>query len=328
MEQLKERFLRPCRKLTDQFLIAAVITFLLMETGTIASLFFSFLAGISTNETLPSYVPWALKSYFVFSGIWVVFVLVMVVFPANRPMLRRLVPTIREGNTIVRTLLGLLAGFACNGICVAISVLRHDIGLSFVGIDPAPLLVLFCGVVIQSGAEEIVTRLYLQQKLLRRYKAPVVAVILSATFFAALHLLNPGITVMAVVELLEISVILSLFCLYFDALGAAIAMHAAWNYTQNIIFGLPNSGLVSEYSIFKLEAAANGPFFDTMFGVEGAVGSCCVLGAFLIGLLIYIRVKHVKPIDIWAGAEEKARAEKGMAAPSASASYAPRHMAK
>ena len=28
MEQLKERFLRPCRKLTDQFLIAAVITFI------------------------------------------------------------------------------------------------------------------------------------------------------------------------------------------------------------------------------------------------------------------------------------------------------------
>ncbi len=34
-----------------------------------------------------------------------------------------------------------------------------------------------------------------------------------------------------------------------------MGVHMAWNYTQNIIFGLPNSGIVSGFSLFKLDAA-------------------------------------------------------------------------
>jgi hypothetical protein len=46
-----------------------------------------------------------------------------------------------------------------------------------------------------------------------------------------------------------------------------------WNFTQNFIFGLPNSGLVSEASIFHLDAAngISNLIYSYEFGVEGAV---------------------------------------------------------
>ena len=86
-----------------------------------------------------------------------------------------------------------------------------------------------------------------------------------------------------------------------------MAFHAAWNYTQNIIFGLPNSGIVSEYSIFTLEAASarNGLFYNVNFGVEGSIGATAML-FILAAVIIYInRNKHERN-DIWAEEEEKA----------------------
>ena len=94
---------------------------------------------------------------------------------------------------------------------------------------------------------------------------------------------------------------------YYDNLWGAMAFHAAWNYTQNIIFGLPNSGIVSEYSIFTLEAASarNGLFYNVNFGVEGSIGATAML-FILAAVIIYInRNKHERN-DIWAEEEEKA----------------------
>ena len=55
--------------------------------------------------------------------------------------------------------------------------------------------------------------------------------------------------------------------------------HAVWNYTQNIIFGLPNSGIVSSFSVFKLDAstAMNSFAYNVGFGIEGTVVADVVL---------------------------------------------------
>jgi hypothetical protein len=46
-----------------------------------------------------------------------------------------------------------------------------------------------------------------------------------------------------------------------------------WNFTQNFLFGLPNSGLVSEASVFHLDAATgiSNWIYSYEFGVEGGV---------------------------------------------------------
>ena len=97
--------------------------------------------------------------------------------------------------------------------------------------------------------------------------------------FAVMHLFNEGITAVAILQLFFSALLMVLFIYYYDSLWAAIGIHTAWNYTQNILFGLPNSGVVTKYSLFKLEAATanNGVFYDSVFGIEGSIGALIVL---------------------------------------------------
>ena len=149
----------------------------------------------------------------------------------------------REGNTIKAAVIGALLGFGTNGFSILMSVLMGDIKLSYFGFNPAILLGFLFVVFIQSAAEEITDRLYLYQKLRRRYKSPLIAI-----------LVNP-----------------------------------------------PNSGVVSEYSIFKLEAASatSGFFYDVGFGVEGSIGSTLVLAVVLAAILFLNRGNGEKR-DYWA----------------------------
>ena len=100
-----------------------------------------------------------------------------------------------------------------------------------------------------------------------------------------------------------IGIIFSLIVYYYNSLWAAMCFHTLWNYTQNIIFGLPNSGAVSEYSIFKLEAASatSGFFYDVGFGVEGRIGSTLVL-AVVLAAILFINRGNGEKRDYWADA--------------------------
>jgi hypothetical protein len=67
-----------------------------------------------------------------------------------------------------------------------------------------------------------------------------------------------------------------------------MGIHAGWNFTQNYLFGLPNSGLVSEASIFHLDSATGIStwIYDWAFGVEGGVPSLFIDA--LVGFIIII----------------------------------------
>ena len=78
-------------------------------------------------------------------------------------------------------------------------------------------------------------------------------------------------------------------------------MHMGWNFSQSIFFGLPNSGLVSEYSVFTLEAASarDSFFYSVGFGVEGSIFSVLVQLATII-VLILLNAGKGEANDIWA----------------------------
>lgn len=333
-----ERFLRPCRKFTDFFPIAMIEAFLLLMLGSLIGLAINNRLGLNFEITpelldqlvsgevqlseitsLPAYLACA-SNYTTFIGIWIAIPLAMLLPPSNRPMLKKFLFA-REGNTVGRALLGLLAGFGINTICVVISILLGNIELRFDHFEPLPLLILFASVLVQSGAEEITCRQFLYQKLARRYRHPLVAAVLSAVFFAACHLGNTGMGPVPFAQIIIIGILFSELIYYYDALWACILMHTAWNFTQNIIFGLPNSGLVSLYSIFELQAASSGPFFDAVFGVEGGIGACVLLALACVALFVYAKRHNLGPKDLW----EDAEAASGQQLPAAP--QAPRHMA-
>jgi len=98
----------------------------------------------------------------------------------------------------------------------------------------------------------------------------------------------------------------------YDGVWIAIMMHIGWNFTQSILFGLPNSGIVSEYSLFKSEAASakNGLFYTVDFGVEGSLGSILAM-ALPIAVILWINRGKPEKNDLWAepaGEEDEADA--------------------
>lgn len=311
MERIKkwiDSFTRPSRKWTDILPIAIIISVIVMFVGEFLSLVIIKFLGIKElfmricgREDIAAFM----LQYFEFCGIWIAILLIVVIFKPNRVMLKSFGHN-RKGNNIKGYLIGLLLGFGTNAICVLISLLMGDIKLSFFGFDPILLLLFLFVVTVQSGAEELVDRFYLYLKLRRRYRSPLVAILGNSVIFTLLHALNPGFSVLAALQIFCVAVVFSELVYYYDGLWIAIAFHTAWNYTQNIIFGLPNSGIVSAYSIFNLEAASarSGLFYNVNFGVEGSVGASLVL--ILTGVAIWLLNRGRKErTDHWKMAEVK-----------------------
>ena len=313
-EVKKKTFLRACGSWTDIIPIAAMLSFILINLGGIASWILDATL-IPAREIGMRLLGDAdsvefLLQYFEFYGIWLVFMLVILLFRDNWPMWKAFLYN-RHGNNLKAIPAGILLGFGMNGFCVLMSVIMGDIKLSFNGFAPLPFFVFLLCVMIQSGAEEIIDRCYLYQKLRRRYRWPIIAVLVNSLVFMAMHMLNPGVTRLGLLQVFLIGVLFSLIIYYWDSLWTVIWAHTAWNFSQSIVFGLPNSGIVSKFSVFKLEAASarDGIFYQTTFGVEGSMGANAIIAGVIVIVLIYgLVTKRGEMADHW---EEMERRDTG-----------------
>ena len=267
------------RKWYDTLPALYVQTFLLLLAGQLLGILLiggvSLLLSAGLRESDFWYI---CSTYLMFIGIWAVMLLRLGVPKKDRPLLAAVGPKAR-GNRPGMLLVGAALGFGMNALCVLIAWLHRDIVLYFDAFQPLPLLALFAAVFIQSSAEELMCRCFLYGKLLHSYRSPWVAIIGNALFFGLLHLGNDGVTVLSVINIVVVGLLFSLIVYYTGSLWCAFMAHTVWNYTQNILFGLPNSGLVSPYSVFKLDAASamNSFAYNVGFGIEGTVVAVAVL---------------------------------------------------
>lgn len=225
--------------------------------------------------------------YIQFIGIWI-FCLLIFLIPSLRPMYK-VISTKTKGNNLKNLLIGLLIGGGTNAICVLVAYLNQDIALYFDSFHPISFVIIFVCVFVQSSAEELICRGYLMQKLLKRYKNPWIGIIGNAVLFSLLHLANDGITVLAILNIIVIGIQFSLMVYYMDSIWCAFAAHAAWNFMQNIIFGLPNSGVVVPYSVMKLDAStARDSFaYNVGFGVESTVVALVIQIAVCVAIYVW-----------------------------------------
>lgn len=238
--------------------------------------------------------------YLLFVGTWAVALLVLWLIPDNRPMLKALGKGVR-GNTLKMFAVGLGIGLGMNLLCALIAIANGDIALTFHSFRPVSLLLVFVAVLIQSSAEEMLCRVFLYQRLLRFSCKPIAAAVINASFFTILHMMNPGITPTSIVHLFLSGIVYSVLVIYLDSPWAAMASHTAWNFCQNILLGLPNSGMKMPYSVFKLDAAAATDSFaySISFGLEGSVSSLFILGI-TIALIVWWSTRHkIVPTNIW-----------------------------
>lgn len=294
-EKKKRKF-----SLLDNLIVIPIIGYLLIVLGQIlGGVLVGILAGLlpgvfSTDAGITS------QLYLGFLGVWIVTLLVFALIPRNRPMLKAL-GTKTKGNTPKMFAVGLGIGLGMNLLCALIAMINGDIALTFHAFRPVSFLLVFIAVLIQSAAEELICRVFIYQRLVRRYGKPLMAAVVNAAFFAMIHLSNPGVTSMAIANIFIYGLLFSAMVVYMDSPWAAMAAHASWNFCQNILLGLPNSGMVLPYSVFKLDAAAAADSFaySVSFGLEGTVTACVTLLA-VTGVIVWWGTRNkVVPTSIW-----------------------------
>ena len=200
----------------------------------------------------------------------VFFVLMCIVIKKNRFLLDGIRP---KRGSMKMLGIGLLLGFLTNFFCILCALIHGDIKLYFdfsASLIPI-LLFAFISTFFQSTSEELWCRSFLYDRINVHYPLWV-GIVINGVLFGAMHLANPGVSVLAIADLVFCGISYSLLRWYTGSIWTCFGIHTMWNVTQNFIFGLPNSGLVSEMSVFHLDAATgiSNWIYSYEFGVEGA----------------------------------------------------------
>ena len=197
-----------------------------------------------------------------------------------------------QGNTFKMLVFGLVLGFASNGACILVAWLNKDLSFFLQDISPTYFVFAFVCVLIQSGAEELLSRGYMQGALMERYGIKT-AILVNGLFFGLMHIPNDGMTVLAIMNVTLYGVVMSMVTYHFRSLWFCVAHHTAWNFTQNFIFGLPNSGFAAEESLLELTGSRQSILYDVQFGVEGGV-VVCIFGLITTTVLIMRSKKNIE----------------------------------
>jgi membrane protease YdiL (CAAX protease family) len=149
------------------------------------------------------------------------------------------------------------------------------------------------GFAVQGPAEEVLFRGYVLENLKDQWGS-VIAVLVSSVAFAVFHAANPAFGVLPLVNLFLFGVATALYKLRLDGnqLWGVFAMHTVWNWLQQVVFGLPNSGLASApgNTLFTVTPPSDlaAPLSGGGFGPEGTLAGSLVLLALIF---VSLRVK-------------------------------------
>lgn len=185
---------------------------------------------------------------------------------------------------------GLLGGLVLFGAAVLLCVVTGTLTLSPAENTPSWWLILlfFIGFLIQGMSEELLCRSYLMVSLSRKWPLWACAVS-NALLFSLLHLGNPGISVIALVNIFLFGLFASMLTLRRGSIWMVGALHSMWNFAQGNLFGIPVSGLVGSPSPLKAEVAEGGwqkLFNGGAFGLEGGLAVTAVLALACLTVLL------------------------------------------
>ena len=151
---------------------------------------------------------------------------------------------------------------------------------------------------LQSGTEELLTRGWLFP-VVSKHTRLWIGTVVSSLLFAVLHLQNPSINWISLLNIGLFGLLACLYVLKTDNIWGVSAIHAAWNCLQGSFFGLNVSGLSVAYSpmSFTIE---NVPEYMSggLFGPEASLFSSLVMGIYILYLVWDIhRKKEELPLS-------------------------------
>ena len=182
---------------------------------------------------------------------------------------------------------GGLIGFLLIGAVVGLQVLTGSIHLSYFDFSFENILNLILILpfwLLQSGTEELLTRGWLFP-VVSKHTRIWIGTAVSSLLFAILHLQNPSVNWISLLNIALFGLLACLYVLKTDNIWGISAIHAAWNCFQGSFFGLSVSGLSTAYAPMRFE---NGDVPEFMsgggFGPEGSLFSSLVMGVYILYL--------------------------------------------
>ena len=196
----------------------------------------------------------------------------------------------RKNGAVKEYLVGMVIGFGIFSLSVAISLatgalkfggLAQNINFGMIGL-------FFVGFLIQGMSEETMCRGCFMISMTRRSPAAL-AVVVSSIAFGCLHLLNPGVHPLAIVNVSLFGIFAGVYVLKRGNIWGACAMHSLWNFVQGNFYGIKVSGLSGLDTIFKMNSVEGKELLNGGdFGLEGSIAVTIVL---VIGTIVVLMTK-------------------------------------
>lgn len=182
---------------------------------------------------------------------------------------------------------GFLIGAAQFSLVVALLLLTGTGSLEWLQLSLEPVLFILALIpfwILQGGTEELVTRGWLFPAVSAKSNI-FIGILISSALFGALHLFNPGVTVLSIVTIILNGIFACLLMIKYDNMWVLAGMHGAWNFVQGNVYGIQVSGQGANASVFNYTSQTSIDWLSGgAFGAEGSIFASIVL----IGCIAYL----------------------------------------
>ena len=162
-------------------------------------------------------------------------------------------------------------------------------GFSVIAVNPFSALIIPCTVAFTVAILEEILLRGIVFRITEEKWGSTIALITSGLIFAGLHLVNPHVTLISILCITAVGVLLGAAYMYYRNLWMPIAIHFAWNFTQNGIFGAITSGNEKTSSLFTTQISGSEILTGGQFGPEGSIQAVllCTVAAIIILRQLY-----------------------------------------
>ena len=184
-------------------------------------------------------------------------------------------------------LYGFLLAAVFYGIGFGLSLVLGEVKVTGVHWQPGRLAGAWLFFLLVALFEEILVRGFILGRLLRSGMNRFLALFLSASLFGLLHLFNPHVGLLPLVNLVLAGMMLGASYLYTRNLCFPVSLHLFWNWIQGPVLGYTVSGMGSLATCLQLQVPHPTALNGGAFGFEGSL-LCTVLVALSTGWIIYL----------------------------------------
>lgn len=171
-------------------------------------------------------------------------------------------------NAIRDIVLGVLFGLVIMLVGFLTLKLSRQISVDSIQFNALSMILAIAIFVIVAFAEEMYFRGYVLNNLMRSY-GKFTALVISALFFAMVHLLNPDFSFSSFIGIFLAGLLLGMSFIFTKSLWFPIALHFSWNFFQSF-FGFNVSG-TNTYSLINTKFNTETIWNGGKFGFESSL---------------------------------------------------------